>query len=89
VNVSILRNAVPGPKFTFRVAYAPATDPATNETEVLRVYASTDCGNSFVQILERTGTGLAYSGAPITNNFTPTGTSQWKLIGVTSLAQLN
>ena len=89
VNVSILRNAVPGPKFTFRVAYAPATDPATNETEVLRVYASTDCGNSFVQILERTGTGLAYSGAPVTNNFTPTGSSQWKLIGVTSLAQLN
>ncbi|MCC7299205.1 MAG: PKD domain-containing protein [Bacteroidia bacterium] len=88
VNLSLLKNAVPGPKFTFRAAYAPAVDPATTQTEILRVYVSTDCGNTFSQIMERSGTGLAYNSAPITNNFVPNSASMWKLLGVSSLTSL-
>lgn len=88
VNVSLLKNAVPGPKFTFRVAYAPAADPNTNFTEILRIYASTDCGETFTQYLERTGAALAYSGYQVTSNFVPSSSSQWKLVGLPSLSSL-
>jgi PKD repeat protein len=72
-------------RITFYCAYAPAY---TTSTETLRLYVSTDCGNSFTQILERTGTGLSYPGAPVTANFMPTAKNQWKLMGVPSLGNL-
>lgn len=73
-------------RFTFYCAYAQAS---TESTEVLRVFVSTDCGNSFRQILERSASGLAYTGAPVTANFVPATRSQWKLMGMPSLASIS
>ena len=74
-------------RLSFYAAYALPTSDVT-ATEVLRVFVSTDCGNSYRQILERAGTGLAYTGGISRPGFVPTGKSQWKLINVPSLAQL-
>ncbi|MBL7812203.1 MAG: PKD domain-containing protein [Bacteroidetes bacterium] len=84
LNLSSLKGGTS--RISFYCAYAPAY---TTSTETLRVYVSTDCGNSFVQILERSGSGLAYAGAPVTANFAPTGKSQWKLLAVPSLGSLS
>jgi PKD repeat protein len=84
VNLSILSGS--SLKFTFYAAYAPSS--AAN-SEVLRIYMSTDCGSTFTQKLERSGAGLAYSGATTTSNFVPSSKSQWKLIGFPSLSGLN
>jgi PKD repeat protein len=75
-------------RLSFYAAYAlPTSDPTASE--ILRVYVSTDCGNSFRQILERTGTGLAYSGGTSKPGFVPVNKSQWKLINIPSFSQLN
>lgn len=75
-------------RLSFYAAYALPTADAS-ATELLRVFVSTDCGNSFRQILERGGTGLAYSGGVAKPGFVPANKSQWKLITVPSLSQLN
>ncbi len=78
--------ATPSPKFTFYVAYAMS---AVDVTETARIYASTDCGGSFKQIWERSGTGLTYAtSAPYTNNFKPTLETQWKRFGIGSLSSI-
>lgn len=69
-------------RLTFYVGYA-LRDSA--HTEVLRVYASTDCGNSWQQIFERDGTVLKYNGSGYIPNFTPSQSSHWKRQGPTSL----
>lgn len=84
VNLSMLSSS--SLKFTFYAAYAPSSQP---NSEILRVYISTDCGNSFRQILERSGSGLAFTGATVTSNFVPTAKNHWKLMGITSLSALN
>lgn len=74
-------------RITFYCAYAPTN---TTTSEILRLYASTDCGNSYRQILERSGTGLGYIGAPpSTTNFVPTQKSHWRLQGNTSLGSIS
>lgn len=73
-------------RITFYAAYAQAV---SGSSEILRIFVSTDCGNSYRQILERSTTGLAYTGAPITPGFSPTSKSQWKLMGIPSLASLS
>ncbi len=75
-------------RLSFYAAYAlPTADAAVTET--LRVYVSTDCGNSYRQILERAGTGLAYSGGTSKPGFVPANTSQWKLFSIPSFSALN
>ena len=74
------------PKFTFYLSYALS---AVDISEVARIYASTDCGATFKQIWERSGTGLSYSvSAPYTNNFVPTLETQWKRFGIGSLSSI-
>lgn len=74
------------PKFSFYLSYAMS---AVDVTEVARIYASTDCGGTFKQIWERSGTGLTYSvSAPYTNNFVPTLETQWKRYGIGSLSSI-
>ena len=74
------------PKFTFYLSYAMSS---VNVSEVARIYASTDCGGSFKQIWERSGTGLTYAtSAPYTNNFKPTSETQWKRFGIGSLSSI-
>jgi hypothetical protein len=83
VNLAILKPTTS--RLTMYAAYAPSSASAS---EVLRIYVSTDCGNSFKQIFERSGTSLAYTGAPVTNNFVPTAKNQWRLTGLVSLPSL-
>ncbi len=74
-------------RLSFYASYAlPTSDAAA--TEILRVFVSTDCGNSYRQILERSGTGLAHSGGIAKPGFVPTSKSQWKLFSIPSLSQL-
>jgi len=75
-------------RLSFYAAYALPTADAT-ATEVLRLYVSTDCGNSFNQLLERSGTGLAYSGGTSKPGFVPVSKSQWKLLSLPSLSSIN
>lgn len=72
-------------KMTFYTSWAPSS---SSFSEVLRIFVSTDCGNSYKQILERSGSGLAFSGAQVTSGFVPTAKNQWKLMGITSLSAL-
>jgi len=74
-----------GLRFTFMVSYA---QPNADVTEILRVFASTDCGGTFKQVWERSGTGLAYSGQTYTSNFKPSNSNQWRVAGLTSLSSL-
>ena len=74
-----------GLRFTFMVAYA---QPSASVTETLRIFASTDCGGTFKQVWERSGTGLAYTGQTYTNNYKPTAANQWRVAGLTSLSSL-
>lgn len=73
------------PRLTFYVSYA---QPSADVSETLRVYISTDCGGSFNQILERSGSALSYTGASYATNFVPSASNQWKLSGIPSLNSL-
>lgn len=73
------------PKFTFMASYC---QPDAAVTDVLRVYVSTDCGASYKQIMERSGTALAYTGQVYTANFKPNKTTQWKVMGLPSLSSI-
>ncbi|MGC6414702.1 MAG: M43 family zinc metalloprotease [Bacteroidia bacterium] len=73
------------PKITFYTSYA---QPSADVSEILRIYISTDCGGSWEQIFERSGTALSYLNAPYTSNFKPTATSQWKRQGLGALDNL-
>lgn len=74
-----------GLRFTFMVSYA---QPNADVTEILRIFASTDCGGTFKQVWERSGTGLAYTGQSYTSNFKPNNANQWRVAGLTSLSSL-
>ena len=74
-----------GLRFTFMVSYA---QPSADVTEILRIYASTDCGGTFKQVWERSGTGLAYTGQTYASNFKPNSATQWRVAGLTSLSSL-
>ncbi|MFM6951724.1 MAG: M43 family zinc metalloprotease [Bacteroidota bacterium] len=73
------------PKFTFMAAYC---QPSVDVTDVLRVYVSTDCGATYKQIMERSGTALGYTGQVYTNNFKPNKATQWKVMGLPSLSSI-
>ncbi|MDA0686400.1 MAG: M43 family zinc metalloprotease [Bacteroidetes bacterium] len=73
------------PRLTFYVSYA---QPSADVSETLRVFISTDCGGSFTQILERSGSALSYTGATYASNFVPSASNQWKLSGIPSLNSL-
>jgi len=73
-----------GVKFTFMTSYA---QPSADVTETLKIFASSDCGGTFNQVIERSGTGLAFTGQTYTSNFVPTA-NQWKLTGLTSLSSI-
>lgn len=72
-------------RLSFYVSYA---QPNVDITETLRVYISTDCGNSFKQIMSLNGTGLSYIGAPYTSGFVPTQKNHWKLRATQSFTSL-
>ncbi|MSP58375.1 MAG: PKD domain-containing protein [Flavobacteriaceae bacterium] len=73
------------PRFTFYVSYA---QPNADLAEELRVFVSTDCGATFKQILSRLGASLAYPNQVFVNNFVPTKSSQWRLMGISSLSSI-
>jgi PKD repeat protein len=71
-----------GGKMTFYCSY---TQPNANATEILRVYASDDCGATFKKIYERSGTALSYAGASYASNWVPSSPSHWKRHGIGNL----
>lgn len=74
------------PKFTFYASYA---QPNANSSETLKLFISTDCGGTWNQVYQRSGTGLSYSvNAPYSSNWVPTEGSHWRRHGLASLASL-
>ena len=73
------------PKFTFMASYA---QPSADVTDYLRLFVSTDCGATFKQVMERSGAALGHAGQVYTSNFKPTKTTQWKVMGLTSLSSI-
>lgn len=74
------------PKFTF---YASYVQPDANTSETLRLYISTDCGGTWNQVYQRSGTGLTHNvNAPYSTNWIPTEDSHWRRHGLASLASL-
>ncbi len=71
-----------GGKMTFYCSY---TQPNADATEILRVYASDDCGATFKKIYERSGTALSYTGASFASNWVPSSPSHWKRHGIGNL----
>lgn len=67
------------PRLSFLMAYAQET---ASSSEILRVSYSVDCGNTYTQIWERSAGSLAYTGAPLTPNFVPSGTTQWRTAAI-------
>lgn len=67
-------NAIGDPVLTFEAAYARNASTATDR---IRVFASTDCGQSWVMLYQRGGSQLE-TGPVGTTNFVPT-SSQWKM----------
>lgn len=63
-----------GPKLSFMCAYA---QPNTTSTDVLRVYSSTDCGNTWTLRFTRSGTNL-YSVSTAVHGFVPGSKLDWK-----------
>lgn len=65
---------------TFRVAYAvrPGSFNSSDSNERLRVYVSTNCGQSWASRYNRSGTNLSTS-ANTNSSFAPTNPSQWRL----------
>lgn len=73
-------------RITMYVGYAERT---LGESETFRILVSTDCGNTFQQIYERTTGGLAYNNASAAiPDFVPSQTSHWKRLGVANLNAL-
>ena len=64
------------PKVSFMVGYRRAD--ALN-SEIMRIYVSTDCGQSYQQKKQIVGAGLAASGV-LTSNFIPSSASDWRRI---------
>jgi PKD repeat protein len=74
------------PKFTFYASYA---QPNANTSETLKLFISTDCGGTWNQVYQRSGTGLSYSvNAPYSSNWVPSEDAHWRRHGLASLASL-
>ncbi len=67
-----------GEQLTFWVAYTnAAATPTTFYDDALKVYYSTNCGSSWVQIYSKSGNTLATAPTQSTTSFIPTA-SQWR-----------
>jgi PKD repeat protein len=75
ISPSLNPSLMNSPTFTFRVAYAQRTSTSNDR---LRVLISTDCGQSWTQRYNKSGTVLKTVN-PTTANFVPSGQSQWRL----------
>ncbi len=63
------------PKFSFMAAYA---QPDATSKEILRLYTSSDCGNTWVKRFEKTGPQI-YSTSTPAFNFKPSSVADWRL----------
>lgn len=63
------------PKVYFYVAYAQR---AADDNDILRVFVSVDCGQNWIQRLQKSGTTLK-TVSPQTSSFTPTVSTQWRM----------
>ncbi len=70
-----LQNLVSIPQFEFKYAYA---QQSTSNNDILKVFISTDCGSSWIQLFSKTGTQLSSTGTVITSAFLNPQLAQWK-----------
>jgi PKD repeat protein len=73
ITPSIDMTAISGPVFNFKVAYAQRT---STDADNLRVYTSTNCGQTWSQRYSKTGATLSTASAT-NSSFTPTA-AQWR-----------
>jgi PKD repeat protein len=78
-------SAIQNPSFTFRLAYARK---AIGDADKLRIYASTDCGQTWTMKYIKTGSTLSTISGTVTSNFVPT-SSEWRLETVNLGAVVN
>lgn len=79
VGPSINMSAINSPVFTFKIAYRQRT---SSNTDRLRVYSSTNCGQTWSQRYSKIGTTLSTGAATNTSNWTPP-SSEWRTETVT------
>lgn len=75
IDLSLLKGKTP--KLSFLVSYCRRSSSTIAES--MRILLSTDCGASWTKIWERNYTGIEYTGATPTPNFTPSATNQWRI----------
>jgi PKD repeat protein len=74
VSPSIDFSAITSPVFTFKVAQRQR---ATTDVDRLRVYVSTNCGQTWLQRYSKSGTTLATGSVTTSNSWAPTAT-EWR-----------
>ncbi len=74
VGPSIDMSALSSPVFTFKVAYRQR---ASTDTDKLRVYVSTNCGQTWLPRYTKSGTSLATGAATTSSSYAPTG-AEWR-----------
>lgn len=85
ISPSIDFSAIPGtPTFTFKVAQRQR---ATTDADRLRVYTSTNCGQTWVQRYSKSGATLATGTATSSNTWTPS-SAEWRTetVNISSVA---
>ena len=70
------------PKLRFSFAYATRDTTGYKNTQKLKVYSSTNCGQSWVAIWQRAGAGLNTAGLD-TADFIPSDINQWETVTIT------
>lgn len=68
-------SSLSSPVLKFKLAYARAN---SSSGEVLKVFISSDCGQSWTQRYIKTSSSLSTTGANVTTSFAPTDNSQWR-----------
>lgn len=74
ISPSVDLSAITSPVFTFKVAQRQRN---TADLDRLRVYTSTNCGQTWLQRYSKTGTTLATGAATTSNSWAPTST-EWR-----------
>ncbi|MCD6069179.1 MAG: hypothetical protein K0S33_4005 [Bacteroidetes bacterium] len=82
-NLAAINGATPTVSFTFKVAHQRRT---TTASEKLQVFSSTNCGQTWTQRYNKTGSSLATVAGANASSFVPSGSSQWRTETVTIAA---
>ncbi len=79
ISPSIKMSDVLNPSISMKVAYKRKNSGSNDE---IKLFASTDCGASWVNIINMLPTFYAYDNSTNTNNFIPTQTAHWRTVSI-------